>query len=266
MHRISDKVVRMLSPVFFYVLAASLLVAIVSLISALFLYIDDQRLKTWMPRLIAIAVAVLLGDAFLHLLPDAIDIAEESSNSVFLWTLIGILIFFFIESAFQRNQKFEPKSHELTEIPVKSFARMNLIGDGVHNFVDGILIASSFLVDPGLGVATTIAIVLHEIPQEISDTAILIQGGYGKGRAVILNFFCALVCIAGAMSTLVISQITELGLSSLLALTAGGFIYIAAGDLFPLLRSEGLKDKASSQVVAVLVGVLSMQLILWVEA
>ena len=84
----------MLSPVFFYVLAASLLVAIVSLISVLFLYIDDQRLKVWMPRLIAIAVGVLLGDAFLHLLPDAIEIADESIDLVFIWTLIGILTFF----------------------------------------------------------------------------------------------------------------------------------------------------------------------------
>ena len=256
----------MLSPVFFYVLAASLLIAIVSLISVLFLYIDDQRLKVWMPRLIAIAVGVLLGDSFLHLLPDAIEIADESSNSVFMWTLIGILTFFFIENAFQRNQKLETKSHEVIGMPIKSFARMNLIGDGIHNFVDGILIASSFLVDPGLGVATTIAIVLHEIPQEISDTAILIQGGYGKGRAVILNFFCALVCTVGAMCTLLLSQIIELGLSSMLALTAGGFIYIAAGDLFPLLRSEALKDNGPSQFVAVVMGVLSMQLILWVEA
>ena len=256
----------MLSPVFFYVLAASLLVAIVSLISVLFLYINDQRLKVWMPRLIAIAVGVLLGDAFLHLLPDAIEIAEDGSTSVFLWTLIGILSFFFIETAFQRNRQFEPKSPDVIEGPIQSFARMNLIGDGIHNFVDGILIASSFLVDPGLGMATTIAIVLHEIPQEISDTAILIQGGYGKRRAVLLNFCCALVCTVGAMCTLLLSQIIELGLSSMLALTAGGFIYIAAGDLFPLLRSEALKDNGPSQFVAVLMGVLSMQLILWVEA
>ena len=110
----------MVSPVFFYVLAASLLVAIVSLISVLFLYINDQRLKVWMPRLIAIAVGVLLGDAFLHLLPDAIEIAEDGSTSVFVWTLIGILSFFFIETGFQRNRQFEPKSPDVIEGPIQS--------------------------------------------------------------------------------------------------------------------------------------------------
>jgi zinc and cadmium transporter len=232
----------------------------------IFLFINDEKLKLWMPRFIALATGVLLADAFLHLLPDAMEIAQEGNNSVFLWTLIGILAFFFIETALQRLETHYAKYPVQKYSPIESFAKMNLIGDGIHNFVDGILIASSFLVDPALGVATTIAIVLHEIPQEISDIAILIQGGYPKRRAITLNFLCALFCVAGAMSTLALFNVMELSLSNMLALTAGGFIYIAASDLFPLLRSEALRDKLPSQAIAIVLGVISMQLILWVEA
>ena len=142
---------------------------------------------------------------------------------------------------------------------------MNLFGDGIHNFVDGILIASSFLVDPALGIATTLAIVLHEIPQEVSDISVLIQGGYHKRRAVFLNFLCATLCIIGAVATFLVSQLMELGLAAMLAFTAGGFIYIAASDLVPLLRSRELKVGLPMQFTATIVGILSMQSILWYE-
>ena len=249
----------------FFVLAACLLVAIVSIICAAFLYVSDGKLKVWMPRLIAVAVGVLLGDAFLHLLPDALEMTGADSGTVFLWTLGGILSFCFIEQGLHwRHEHSLEFSSEPAQEPT-SFARMNLLGDGIHNFVDGILIASSFLVDPALGFATTIAIVLHEIPQEISDIAILIQGGYSKKRAVILNFVCATACAAGAIATLLLSQLMELRLGSMLAFTAGGFIYIAASDLVPLLRSNEINVGLTEHYTGTLLGVLSMQSILWFE-
>lgn len=118
-----------------------------------------------MPRLIAGAVGVLLGDAFLHLLPDSMKLAE-STHAVLLWTLAGILFFYVIEQFLHWRHDH---SIEMPAAPVgksASFARMNLLGDGIHNFVDGVLIAGSFLADPMLGIATTFAIVIHEIPQE----------------------------------------------------------------------------------------------------
>jgi len=247
------------------VLAATFLVAIVSLFTAVFLYVSDDKLQIWMPRLIAVAVGVLLGDAILHLLPDALEITASGSGTVFLASLTGILCFYFIEQVLQWRHDHSLESLQRTVTETISYARMNLLGDGVHNFVDGILIASSFLVDPALGVATTIAIVLHEIPQEISDIAVLIQGGISKKRAVLLNFLCATACIAGGVATLIVSQLVELGLGAMLAFTAGGFIYIAASDLVPLLRSGELKVGLPTQITATLVGVLSMQMILWLE-
>ena len=139
--------------------------AIVSLLCAVFLFISDERLKIWMPRLIAVAVGVLLGDAFLHLLPDAMELSNASTSSVGLSILVGILTFFLIETILQWQHDHNIQHQTENAKSPKSFATMNLLGDGVHNFVDGVLIASSFLVDPSLGLVTTVAIVLHEIPQ-----------------------------------------------------------------------------------------------------
>ena len=248
-----------------YVLGASTLVASISLISAFSLYVTDNKLKTWLPRLIAIAVGVLLGDAFLHLIPDALEINNEAGGSVVMWTLVGIVAFFFIESVLcWRHDHDLDDLNDATNAPA-SYAKMNLMGDGAHNFVDGVLITSSFLVSPTLGIATTIAIVLHEIPQEISDIAVLIHGGYSKKRAVLLNFLCALACIVGAAFTLLLSQLMELGLSAMLSFTAGGFIYIATSDLVPLLRSNKIKINFSTQFIGTIIGILSMQSILWFE-
>ncbi len=247
------------------VLLASFVVAIVSLVGTVFLYVPDKNLQIWLPRLVAVAVGVLLGDAFLHLIPEALELSSETSNSVVLWILVGIVAFFFMESTLHWHH-----DHNLDNLPnlektPATFARMNLLGDATHNFVDGVLIASSFLVTPSLGIATTIAIVLHEIPQEISDIAVLMQGGYDKKRAIFLNFCCATMCTVGATTTLIVSQLMELGLAAMLAFTAGGFIYIATSDLVPLLRSNELKIRLSSQFTGTLLGILSMQSILWFE-
>ena len=128
------------------VFIASAIVAIVSLISAFSLYVDDSKLSAWLPRLIAIAVGVLLGDAFLHLIPDALEIESETGGSVAMWTLVGIMAFFFMESVlhWRHEHDLELISKNETSITPASYAKMNLMGDGAHNFVDGVLIASSF--------------------------------------------------------------------------------------------------------------------------
>jgi len=249
----------------FATLAASLVVVSVAACSAFVLYIKDSTLKAWMPRLIAGAVGVLLGDAFLHLLPDAMALSE-STSTVFIWTLTGILCFYGIEQCLHWRHDHSMEMQAVNLPSAASFAKMNLLGDGIHNFVDGVLIAGSFLTDPVLGIATTVAIVMHEIPQEISDIAVLIQGGFTKRRAVIANVLCASTCIVGAMVTLLTAHLITLSLSALLAITAGGFIYIATTDLIPLLRQSRMKLALPMHVAATAAGVISMQAILWFEA
>lgn len=248
----------------FITLAASLVVVLVAASSAFVLYIKDSTLKKWMPRLIALAVGVLLGDVFLHLLPDAME-RSESARSVLLWTLTGILCFYVIEQFLHWRHDHSIEMPTADAGKPATFTKMNLLGDGIHNFVDGILIAGSFLVDPMLGAATTFAIVMHEIPQEISDIAVLIHGGHEKKQAVMLNVLCASTCIAGAMLTLLVAQVITLNLSALLAITAGGFIYIATTDLIPLLQQPGMKLALPIQITATATGVISMQAIVWLE-
>jgi zinc and cadmium transporter len=245
-------------------MSAALLVSLVALSAAFVLYIKDSTLKKWMPWLIALAVGVLLGDAFLHLLPDALERSTNTSE-IFLWTLLGIVLFYFIEQTLHWRHDHAVTADEMPK-KAKSYARMNLLGDGAHNFVDGILIAGSFLADPMLGLATTIAIVIHEIPQEISDIAVLVHGGYEKRTAVLLNFLCACACLLGAGATLLLAQFMSISLPALLALTAGGFIYIATSDLIPLLRDNKVRLPLGAQMTATVVGIACMQSILWLEA
>ncbi len=253
------------SIIIFSTLMASIAVVMVAACSAFVLYIKDSTLKIWMPRLIACAVGVLLGDAFLHLLPDAMALSE-STSTVFIWTLTGILCFYGIEQCFQWRHDHSLKMSAVNTPSTASFVKMNLIGDGIHNFVDGVLIAGSFLADPVLGITTTIAIIMHEIPQEISYIAVLIQGGLEKKQAVIANILCASACFVGALATLLAAHVMTLSLSALLAITAGGFIYIATTDLIPLLRQSRMKLALPMHITATAAGVISMQAILWLEA
>lgn len=255
--------------VILYVLVATVVVTLMALCGAFVLVVDEKTLRVWLPRLVSLAVGVLLGDAFLHLLPDAIERMEDAS-SVFLWTLMGVLGFYTIEQfLFWRHHHQVPENlpqpgSESHRRP-RTYTRMNLIGDGIHNFVDGALIAGSFLADPMLGIAVTLAIIAHEIPQEISDIAVLIHGGIPKRRAVVLNLLCASTCIAGGMLTLLLAHLVEFSLGPLLAVTAGGFIYIATTDLMPLLRERGSLMPLPQQMSATAVGVLAMQAIVWLE-
>ena len=246
--------------------SAVVAVVLVSLIGSVVFWISLSQLTRCMPVLIAVAVGVLLGDAFLHLIPDAMDMAPTSGSSVAAWVLIGILSFVFLERYLQWRHDHAPTTIEGKNEKIAPVANMNLVGDGAHNFIDGILIASSYIADPTLGLATTIAIILHEKPQEISDIAILIQGGYSQRKAVLLNCLCATACIPGALITVFFSQIIELNLSAMLAFTAGGFIYIATSDLVPLLRSDQCSASIPTQFTSTMVGIISMQAILWWES
>lgn len=246
-------------------LAGGIAVVLVAGATVLFLKLEEATLQRWMPRLIALAVGVLLGDAFLHLLPDALERSDDA-GSVFLWTLLGILVFYAIEQGLFWRHQHDPDTTLADTSAPAPFSRMNLLGDGIHNFTDGVLIAGSFLTDLKLGVATTVAILIHEIPQEIGDIAVLMRGGYSPRRAVTLNLLCATTCILGVLVTLAFSCVVDVNLPALLALTAGGFIYIATTDLIPLLRQHDMRLPMATQLLATAAGVTAMQGILWLEA
>ncbi|MSR16940.1 MAG: ZIP family metal transporter, partial [Methylococcaceae bacterium] len=201
------------------VIGASLLVSFSSLSGLFVLWIKPEKLQKIVPYLVALAVGVLLGDAFIHLIPDAVA-RQGSISTVCLTTLMGIFIFFVLEKIVRWRHDHRVDFTDSETNVIHPMAKMNLVGDAMHNFVDGVLIAGSFLTDPTLGVTTTFAIIAHEIPQEMGDVGALIYGGFSPKKAVLYNFYCSLTVVVGAIFTLFLSQIAESSLVFLLPIAA----------------------------------------------
>ncbi|MCU0354428.1 MAG: ZIP family metal transporter [Cytophagales bacterium] len=249
--------------IWIYSLSSSLLVSIVALVGGFALFIKTTTLQRLVPLLVSLSVGVLLGDAFLHLLPDAIQ-RTQNLLAVMLSVLGGIFLFFLLEKVIRwRHQHEIYPSQETREI--RPLARMNLIGDAMHNFIDGTLIAGSFMVSPAAGVATTIAVIVHEIPQEIGDVGTLIYSGMSVKKAIWYNFLCALSCVAGAVAMLLLGTWLDGGVVYLLPVAAGGFIYIAACDLIPELHRQPAFRHNLAQGVFIGAGIAAMLLIVWFE-
>ncbi len=235
-----------------------LIVSLVSLIGIFFLYVKANKLSKILLILVSFAVGALFGDVFIHLLP---EIAEEGFTlSSSLTVLFGILFFFVIEKFVQWRHCHDPsKRHH----KVHPLATMDLVGDGMHNLVDGMLIAGSYIVSFPLGIATTLAVLFHEIPQEIGDFAILLHAGMKKTRALMFNFLSAMLAVVGAVIVLLINTTYSLGF--LIPFTAGGFLYIAGADLLPELHKCSYSTKASlGQFLAIVAGIAVMYLLLLV--
>lgn len=249
--------------VIFGALAAGLLVSLVSFSGWFVICLPAQRLHALVPNLVALAVGVLLGDAFIHLIPDAVT-RQGSVKEVCLTVLVGVFVFFVLEKLVRWRHDHNTDSISAPS-EILPMAKMNLIGDAIHNFVDGILIAGSFLVDPALGFTTTIAIVAHEVPQELGDVGALLRGGFKPRQAVLFNFYCSLTVMLGVVFTLLLSQIAKSSLILLLPIAAGGFIYIAASDLIPVLHERSSLAHLGSQSIAFASGVGFMQFIVFFE-
>ena len=204
-----------------------------------------------------------MGDAFIHLIPDAVK-RQGSISTVCLTALLGMFLFFVLEKLVRWRHDHHINMPSQQD-DIRPMAKMNLMGDAVHNFVDGILIGGSFLVDPMLGFTTTLAIIAHEIPQEIGDVGALVYGGYSPAKAVLYNFYCSLTVVAGAVFALFFSQIAESSLIFLLPVAAGGFIYIAAADMMPALHEYSTLPNLIGQTAIFGLGIGLMQSIIILE-
>ncbi|MGB9659462.1 MAG: ZIP family metal transporter [Nitrososphaerales archaeon] len=216
------------------ILFATLLVSSISLVGILFLSLNDKTLNNLLLILVAFASGALLGGAFLDLLPESLALGSEE---VFIFVLLGIMLFFVIEKFLRWRHCHEGKCD------IHAFTYLNLIGDGIHNWIDGMIIAASFLTSVELGIAATFAIVAHEIPQEIGDFGILVYGGFKKTKALFYNFASAITAIIGAVFAYYLIQYTGYFSTLFLPFAAGGFVYIAATDLLPELhKRERMRD------------------------
>ncbi len=203
--------------------------------------------------LVALAAGTLLGDAFIHLIPEALS--ENSSIYTSLMILGGVLLFFSLEKFLRWHHCHKETSNPNCHHPV---GITSLIGDGLHNFLDGIIIAASFQISFELGMASTLAIILHEIPQEIGDFAILLHAGFPAQKAILLNFLVSLAAIFGVVVFFTTGNFLIEQSPLLLGLAAGGFIYIGGSDLIPELHHETNFKKSLLQFFFLVLGGLIM--------
>ena len=212
------------------------------------MFFKEKLLSKIVLFLVSLSAGTMMGGAFLHLLPEA---AEEISGEIlFLTTLGAFVFFFFIEKVFHWRHCHDG------QCKVHTFGYINLLGDGVHNFIDGLVIAAAFVIDVKLGVVTTLAVALHEIPQEIGDFGVLIYAGFKKTKALIMNYLVALSVVFGGIVGYFISLSLESVIPYLLPFAAGGFIYIAASDLVPEIKKETNFFRSIAYFLVFLLGVL----------
>src|SRR3989338_3717906 len=233
-----------------YSLISVLIVSLLSLIGVIALSIKKDRLKKILIYTISFSAGALFGDAFIHLIPEAVEETGFSLKTA-LYILSGIVFSFITEKFIHWRHCHLPHSKE----HIHPFAIMNLLGDSVHNFIDGLIIGASYLVNIPTGIATTIAVILHEIPQEIGDFGVLLQGGFSKAKALAFNFLTAATAILGAIISLMFSSYIKGLTTFLIPFAAGTFIYIAGTDLIPELHKEVKFQRSLIQLVTFLIGI-----------
>lgn len=255
-------------------LGSVFIVSLVSLVGIAAFSLREVLLRRALFALIGLAAGALLGDAIIHLIPESLEaIGDERLFGVSV--LGGIVAFFILEKVLrwhhahhgaeeehEGHEQYETGSHD-TKVHL---APMVIIADGLHNMIDGAVIAASFLVSPALGFATTLAVFLHEIPQEISDYALLIHSGYSRGKALFFNFLSGLTALVGAGVVLIIGDSIESLGAYAAAVTAGAFIYLAASDLIPELNKSASVRRSTIEISAFLIGITLMLALTFLEA
>lgn len=231
-----------------YILLSVFGVSLLSLIGAVFMAFQRKMLGDIITYSLAFSSGVMLGATFFDLLPEGVELLPDG---VFLWTLIGFIAFFILEKLIQWHHHIEGRHiHE-----EKPMAYLTLIGDGIHNFVDGAVIAGSYLVSIPLGVTTTVAVVAHEIPHELSDFMILLHGGLSNKKALIYNFISAITAVLGAIVVIFLSDKFEMLEQYLIPFAAGNFLYISASDLIPELLTKRHGPTSVIQILMLLIGI-----------
>ena len=228
-------------------------VSLVSLVGLATLSLNEARTRRLAAFLVSFAVGALLGDAFIHLIPQAFK-QDMVTLGPSLLILGGMLLFFVVEKLLRHEHGVLHRYHHPEASTRPELAAVNVLGDAIHNFLDGVLIGGSYLVSPALGLATTVAVLFHEIPQELGDFGILIHSGLGVRRAVLLNLASASVAILGAIAALLLGAMSGAAVTMvLIPVTAGGFVYIAAANLIPELQHD-----RSGRGLLIQVGLISL--------
>lgn len=242
-------------------------VSAVSLAGLLTLSMSEARVRRLATFFVSFAVGALLGDTFIHLMPEVF--AEARGGDALRASLLilgGILLFFIVEKLLRHQHGLLHRHHHHEAIERPELAGVNVLGDAIHNYIDGLLIGASWLVSPALGISTTIAVLLHEIPQELGDFGILIHSGLTIRQATLLNVASAAVAILGTATAVIAGAVAHDRVTALLVpVTAGGFVYIAAANLIPELQHDRSLRALIVQTALIALGIAVMALLTLID-
>jgi len=240
----------MANSTFFWIISATIIDSLLGLIGKLTFAIKEKVFNRLLIHFISFSAGALLGGAFFHLLPESLE--KISPMAVFSMTTIGFILFVLIEAYFHWNQGEECTIHP--------FSYVMLVGDGVHNFIDGLVIAASFFVNFNLGIITTLMIMFHEIPQELGLFGSLVYAGHKKNKSLLYSFLAQSTVILGGIIGFLLARQIQIMSSFLIAFAAGGFLYIAAADLVPEVHKayHGDLKKSLLLLATLIVGILFM--------
>ncbi|MFH1827343.1 MAG: ZIP family metal transporter [bacterium] len=250
-----------MSTIWIYSLLSVLIVSLISLVGIFTFSLNQKRLKSILNYLVSFAVGALIGDVFVHIIPELAESGFTHLTSIYIMS--GILFTFIIE-------KIVHFHHFITSEPgakkkYATYTITSLWGDSIHNFVDGLIIGGSFLASVNLGIATTIAVIMHEIPTEVGHFGVLIKGGFSKNKALFWNFVSALTSVLGVILILLIGETVKSTIPFLLAFTAGNFIYIAGSDFIPVLHKESSLKRSAMQFLYLILGIGIMYTLIFLE-
>ncbi len=247
-----------MSQIWFYVFGSLFIVSGISFAGALTLAVGRERLRKILLYLVSFSAGALLGDVFLHLIPEMQGNGFGSKEGFYI--LGGISLFFIFE-------KFVHWHHSHTEHKedIHAVVYLSIAGDALHNFIDGLVIAGSFLVSPALGFATLSAVIFHEVPHELGNFAVLVHGGWSAKKALLYNFFSSFAAFIGAIAVLFFAKFFSQGPQVLLAMGASNFIYVALSDLVPELHKETDQKRSILLLLSFVLGILVMAGMLLME-
>lgn len=243
-----------------YTLVSVIIVSLIAFVGIISLMLQKRTLSSLLMVLVSLSAGTLLGGAFIHLLPESVE-DHGFDLSVSLLVLLGVVVFFLLEkiihlhrceAAVTCNYDLDHEHHK------HHIGILNLAGDGVHNFVDGLIIAGSYLVSIPVGIATTIAVILHEVPQELADFGVLLYSGFSRKKALLFNLLSATMAILGAIVGLILGSKGEAFIHFILPFAAGGFVYIAGSTLIPELHKECSWKSSCWHSLALLLGIALM--------
>lgn len=240
--------------IWIYTFLSILAVSLISLVGIAFLILKNQIFEKIQTFLVSFAIGSLLGGAILHLIPESMGHGHGGTAPIFI--LVSIVVFFILE-----KYLYIHRHANIGDSNIKSFGPLNLIADAFHNFLDGILIAAAYKVDPSTGMVATFAVLAHELPQEIGDFAVLVKAGYTKKKALLFNLMSAATAFLGAFLVFVFPDHSAELSHHILPLAAGGFLYIALADLVPELNRYKSVKSSILQVISVLIGIGMMWLL-----